>query len=59
MMRQFQRTQLIRKGREAYQEGNYMVACLNLESAEKMGALDAETASWLEDARARTNRRMR
>lgn len=57
MMRQMQRTQLIRSGRAAYQEGNYMVACLNLEAAEKMGALDAETAAWLEDARGKTHRR--
>lgn len=57
MMRQLQRTQLIRSGREAYLEGNYMLACVHLEAAEKMGVLDAETASWLQAARQQTNRR--
>lgn len=54
MRQQLQRAQLVNSGRAAFLKGDFLRACLELEAAEKLGALDPETSRWLEEARHKT-----
>lgn len=59
MLQKLHRAQLIDDGREAFLRGDFLMATLDLEAAEKMGALDPESARWLQEARLKTSRKQR
>lgn len=57
MRQQLQRAQLVSSGRQAFLKGDFLRACLDLEAAEKLGALDQETERWLAEARLKSPRK--
>lgn len=51
MMHQKQRANMLREGRQAFLEGNYFIAVMNLEAAKSAGILDAESERFLQEAK--------